>query len=341
MFRSRLAGLRALYDRRGRRKRGTVAGLMAAALCWGCGGARAAPTCVANASNIAFGSLGVGSLLGATSTGSLYEGCTGGFLTLGNMAVCNAIGAGSNSVSQTNRTMTRGAYSIAYNLYTNSGFTTPYADPGSYSFAIPYSAVTGGYTTTTTYAQILSAGAVPPGLYTDTYSTNAQSFVSFNSVLLLTPPITCGLNFLDLGLPLTFTVSVTVLASCSVSASNLSFGPVSLLTANVDAMASLAVTCTNTTPYTIALDAGQGSGATVANRLMTSAGGATVGYGLYQDPSRMIPWGVTPPPAGNADTLSGVGTGSTQTLWVYGRVWPQTTPAQGGYTDTVLVTLTY
>ncbi len=322
--------------------RKTIRGAMAAALFFvGAGAARAAVTCVANASNISFGSVSVGSVAGATSTGTIYEGCSGGWATRGNLATCNAIGAGTNSASQTNRTMTNGAYAISYNLYSDSGFTKPYAYPGADTFNIPYSTAAGGYTTTTTYARILSAASVPPGVYTDTYSTTAQSFIDFDTWNTTNPPIVCGLNSIYTGLALNFTVSVTVLASCTIATGNLSFGSVSLLTASVDATAALTVTCTNTTPYTISLGAGTGAGATTATRLMTQAGGGTVAYSLYQDAARSNVWGATPPPAANADTVSGVGAGTAQTLAIYGRVPPQTTPKQGAYSDTVLVTLTY
>ena len=302
---------------------------------------RGATTCVANASNISFGSLGIGALSGATSSGSLFEGCTGGWATAGNLATCNAIGAGSNSVSQTNRTMTNGTYSISYNLYSNAAMTTPYAYPGSDIFYIPYSTKNGGFTTTTTYAKILSAAAgIAPGTYTDSYTSAAQSFIDFDTWNTTFPPVICGPNPFYTGLAATFTVSVTVLASCAIASNNMSFGSVSVLSANVDATAALTITCTNTTPYTVALGAGVGPGATTSNRSMTGSGGA-VGYGLYQNPARSVNWGNTPPPAANADTMSGVGTGAAQTLTVYGRVPPQTTPQQGGYANTVVITLTY
>ena len=315
--------------------------IAAALLCLSGRAAHAATTCVANASNISFGSVSVGTAAGLTSTGSLYEGCTGGWTTKGNLTTCNAIGAGANSASATNRTMTNGAYAIPYNLYSDSAYSTPYAYPGADTFYIPYTTANGGYKTTTTYAKILSAITVPPGVYTDTYSTTAQSFVDFDTWNTTYPPVTCGYNTLYEGLALNFTVSVTVLASCVVSTGNLSFGSVGVLTNNIDATTSLTVTCTNTTPYAIALGAGTGAGASATNRLMTQASGATVSYGLYQDSARTQPWGATAPPAANANTVSGVGTGSAQTLTVYGRVPPQTTPAIGAYTDTVLVTLTY
>jgi spore coat protein U-like protein len=41
------------------------------------------------------------------------------------------------------------------------------------------------------------------------------------------------------------------------------------------------------------------------------------------------------------DTVAGTGNGSAQTLSVYGRIAPQTTPAPGAYADTVNVTVTF
>ena len=67
---------------------------------------------------------------------------------------------------------------------------------------------------------------------------------------------------------------------------------------------------------------GPASGATVATRKMTS-GAATVNYTLYSDSGRTTVWGNTI----GTDTVAGTGNGAAQTLTVYGRVPPQTTPA--------------
>jgi spore coat protein U-like protein len=74
----------------------------------------------------------------------------------------------------------------------------------------------------------------------------------------------------------TFTVQMTVTSSCVInSASTLNFGSQGVLVANVDNTSTLQVQCTNTTPYNIGLDAGQGTGATVAVRKMTN-GASTI-----------------------------------------------------------------
>jgi spore coat protein U-like protein len=135
----------------------------------------------------------------------------------------------------------------------------------------------------------------------------------------------------------TFTVQITITASCViVSASTLNFGSQGVLSANVDQTSTIQVQCTNTTPYNIGLDAGTGSGATVAARKMTN-GGATVTYTLYSDSGRSTVWGNTV----GTNTVAATGNGASQSYTVYGRVAPQTTPAPATYTDTITVTVTY
>jgi|SRR3974390_482326 len=151
----------------------------------------------------------------------------------------------------------------------------------------------------------------------------------------------CLLMFTSASLALTatgnFTAQITIATSCTVnSASKLDFGSQGLLNANVDQTSTIQVQCTNTTPYNIALDAGLGTGATIANRLMTS-GGNVVNYTLYRDSARSLVWGNTP----LTDTVSGAGTGATQSYTVYGRVPSQTTPAPGTYNDTITITVNY
>jgi spore coat protein U-like protein len=135
----------------------------------------------------------------------------------------------------------------------------------------------------------------------------------------------------------TFAVQVAITATCTInSASTLNFGTQGVLATNVDQTSTLQVTCTNTTPYNIGLDAGTGSGATVATRKLTS-GGATVNYTLYSDSGRTTVWGNTVA----TDTVAGTGNGTGQSYTVYGRIPTQTTPAPGNYADTITVTVTY
>jgi spore coat protein U-like protein len=135
----------------------------------------------------------------------------------------------------------------------------------------------------------------------------------------------------------TFSVQVTIVATCTInSASALNFGSQGVFTVNVDQTSTIQVQCTNTTPYTIGLDAGLGTGATVAVRKMTS-GGVTVNYSLYSDSLRTTVWGTTI----GTNTVAATGNGAAQSYTVYGRIPAQTTPAPGTYNDTVTVTVSY
>ena len=141
----------------------------------------------------------------------------------------------------------------------------------------------------------------------------------------------------------TFQVQMTIQAQCVInSTATLNFGTLGVLggsggTANNDQTTTVAVQCTNTTPYNIGLDAGTGSGGTTATRVLTGPSNATVNYKLYQDSGHSVNWGNTV----GTDTSSQTGNGASQSWTIYGRIPPQTTPAPGAYSDTVTVTVTY
>jgi spore coat protein U-like protein len=132
----------------------------------------------------------------------------------------------------------------------------------------------------------------------------------------------------------TMTVSATVQATCSASATPLAFGTYAGV--QNDAASSLSVSCTSTTPYTISLNAGTGTGATVATRKMTS-GANTLDYTLYSNSGRTTVWGQTV----GTDTVAGTGNGSAQSISVYGRIAGGQLPVPATYADTITATITY
>ena len=134
-----------------------------------------------------------------------------------------------------------------------------------------------------------------------------------------------------------FAVQIVISAQClAATTSTLDFGTSGILTGNVDATNTLQVTCTNTTPYNVGLDAGTGAGATVATRKMTS-GANTIDYTIYSDSGRTTVWGNSV----GTNTVAAIGNGTAQSYTSYGRVPMQTTPTPGTYTDTITVTVTY
>ena len=132
----------------------------------------------------------------------------------------------------------------------------------------------------------------------------------------------------------TMAVSATVQATCGITASPLAFG--TYASAQLDAATTLSVSCTNTTAYNVGLDAGTGSGATVAARKMSS-GSQTLTYAVYSDSGRSTVWG----PTVGTNTVTGTGTGAAQTLNVYGRIAAGQLPTPGSYADTITATITY
>ncbi len=126
-----------------------------------------------------------------------------------------------------------------------------------------------------------------------------------------------------------FDVSVQVLASCSISATNMSFASITTgTTSNTDATSTLTVNCSNGTPFTIAL--GNGTNYSAGRRL--ASGASYINYSLYSDSGRGSPWG----------SVSGTGNGSDQNFTVYGRISSgQSVLNTGTYADTVIATITY
>jgi spore coat protein U-like protein len=136
-----------------------------------------------------------------------------------------------------------------------------------------------------------------------------------------------------------FTVTLTLNANCSISANPLNFGSNGVLATAINQQTTVAVTCTNTTPYNVGLDAGTVTGSSVASRLMagTATGNTstTVGFQLYQDAGHTTLWGNTQ----GTNTVSGTGSGAAQSIVVYGQVPAQTTPRPDTYQTTVTATV--
>jgi len=130
-------------------------------------------------------------------------------------------------------------------------------------------------------------------------------------------------------------VTAAVGATCAVTASPLTFSAYTSAQASTGS-ATLAVTCTNTTGYTIGLNAGTGTGATDTARVMLN-GTQKLNYNLYSDSSATTIWGNT---AGTG-WISKTGTGAAQPLTVYGAVPASQYPTPGSYADTITVTVSY
>jgi spore coat protein U-like protein len=137
--------------------------------------------------------------------------------------------------------------------------------------------------------------------------------------------------------PSSFDVTMKIVADCTIAANGMDFGQrQGVLTQAVSASSTINVTCTNTTPYNVGLDAGTGAGSSGTTRYMngTGANAATVRFNLYQSPGSGQ-WGNTQ----GSDTLGGTGSGTLQTLTVYGEIPSQASPVPDTYKSTITATV--
>ena len=138
-----------------------------------------------------------------------------------------------------------------------------------------------------------------------------------------------------------FSVTATVLKTCSATATTLGFGNYTPGTGALTANTTINVKCTKGTGFTVALDKGTTATGTIAQRLMTN-GTDTLQYNLFTTAAFATIFG----DGTTGVTQAGTGTGlaSAVALTVYGSL-PDSTLNQGvstgAYADTIGVTVTY
>ena len=292
-------------------------------------------TCNFSISGINFGSVDLITGAAVDATGTLNINCTGVPLT--SVRICPNIGAGTGGATSTSRQMVGASAMLNYQLYSNAARTTVW---GSYNWAftdrpptIDLAIGLGGSasTTRTIFARLLAGQTTAPATSYTSLFTAAHTQFSYGLVSTSGCP---NILVAQTANP-TFTVSALGVNNCSVTATNINFGPQGVLSTNVDASGQVLATCTIGTAYSISLDGG-GANAAPAARQMTS-GGNIITYGLFQNVARNLAWGSSV----GIDTVAGTGTGSPQALTVFARVPPQSTPPPGIYSDTIIVTVTY
>lgn len=129
-------------------------------------------------------------------------------------------------------------------------------------------------------------------------------------------------------------ITATVTASCTVSATSLNFGNYS--GTQIDTTTAISITYTNSTSWYVNLDDGQYPDSGFVPR-MSGPNGSLLSYSKYQDAARTVYWGNTY----NYDGEGGTGTGLAQSLTAYARLFGGANVQQGAYSDTLGVTVTY
>ncbi|HEY0178448.1 MAG TPA: spore coat protein U domain-containing protein [Dokdonella sp.] len=287
---------------------------------------------------------GAPSLLSESPTDALATvtvTCTGIPLLFG-VKLCPSISDGSGGAYGAARRLTGpGDATLDYQLYEDSSRTLAWGsvdDPelGTVPVMTLPGTLSGAATATRTlYARLYGGqSTAPPGVYVSEFAGAETAFTY--ALYLISSTGSCSGFVGTATIHPEFEVEARPPASCNVDADDLVFPTSGVLSAAVEASTQLQIGCTARTAYTVSLDDGlTGSGPT--ERKMTATGGYAIVYGLYRDSAHASPWGS----ASAGQGVAGTGTGTTQSLTVYGYVPAQATPAPGSYSDRIVVTLTY
>lgn len=237
-----------------------------------------------------------------TYTGALLDGTSTGRVTCaGSWNIPLNAGSGAGATETLRKMTGPGGAELSYEVFQDAARTINWGNTTG-------AEMTGtGNTNITFYGQILAGQYVVPGTYTDTLSTDTTNF----------------------------SVTATVAKDCSVTATNLAFG--NYTGAQVRSTSTITTTCTSSTTYTVGLNAGTATGATVTNRSMTGPGSALLHYSLFSNSGYTTDWGNT----SATNWVSGTGTGSAKAITVYGQIPAAQYVKPGSYTDTITVSVTY
>jgi len=288
-------------------------------------------SCTMSATNIAFGSNNFNSGSDVSSSGTMTLTCNGAPKNK-TIRMCVSIVGGSAHNSSTRLMNGPGTPQLSYQLYSDASHTTVW---GSWPLALYGGGVTwdifstGPNVTATKTFYGLAQGnqtSIIPGAYNSTLNL----FFTYDNTNTAACPTPGKGNS-----SATILASATATSNCTIAASNLVFN--SYTGNQLDAASQISLTCTNTAAWNVGLNQGTYPGATVTARKMTASAGSSLSYSLYRDSARTLNWGNTV----GTDTAAGTGTGSVQTLTVYGRVPASQTPTAGGYVDTITATLTF
>jgi spore coat protein U-like protein len=266
----------------------------------------AANSCSGYASGIAFGSY-YGSTVDITGTVTVT--CTSG------QAYDVGLNAGlASGATLTTRSMQNGSALLGYQLFSNAGHTANWGNSSSTGWVAGTG--NGSAQVYTIYAQIPAGKSGALETYTDTITAS----ISGTGITTATAQ---------------FSVTATIVKDCTVSATNLAFG--NFTGAVNNSTSTVSVNCTSGTAYTVGLNAGLATGATVTNRSMTGPGSALLHYGLFSNSGHTTNWGNT----SATNWVSGTSSGAVQPLTVYGQIPAAQYVTPGSYTDTITVSVTY
>lgn len=292
--------------------------------------AKAELICHAAIASLNFGTISVRDGVSPQTSGPVTISCSGGIAGATAQACLNiGSGSGGSGAGETPRFLTDDETAqLAYQLSSQNVVSLGGPIWEDVELSVSIDAAGEGVAEATLYAEVTAIGMqVTVGDYTSRFDGGLDVALSFGN-------ITCDQSGAASG----FIVEAMVEASCTVSVSNMDFGVIdAAIIAPVDQTATVTVTCTNQADYTVGFDQGTHSDAVPGLSARNMANGAQLlAYNLYQDAARTIDWGLAP-----GAVAAGLGTGSTQAITVFGRIFPDQQARAGTYTDSVVVIVTY
>jgi len=226
---------------------------------------------------------------------------------------------------------------LYYDIFTDREHTQPWYDPLRRR---PFVDVTSTQTTVR-----MDAFAVIPSGQTMSSAGRYSEFIQppFRYFVYSTgdTPPTCDQQGYN-RTPSYLAVVATITPNCTISATNMTFPPQTIITKDLLAQSALTVKCTNDPanpiiPY-ISLD--DGLHATAGQRQMenTDKPGNFISYDLYSDSQRSSPWGSS----FGVNTVPITRSANNTSVPVYGKIpKPTISPPAGPYTDRVTVTVNF
>jgi spore coat protein U-like protein len=270
-------------------------------------------SCTIQSSGIVFSSYNTQTRAAVEGTGTITVTCSGD----GSNNSLSLNIAGGNSGTCSPRQMRSGANALNYDIFQNAGRTTLFCEGGTrLDINIDFST---GSSQTRTYTMFgrVSAGQNP-------------AFSSFSDSVTITLKRGGGTIATT-----SAAISGTVSPICSVTAGTLGFGAYSSSAAAL-AAAAVTVNCSSGGAYQVSLGAGSNSAG--GTRRMAGPASSFLTYQLFSDSARTVPWGDG---AVHGARVSGTGSGSNQSLTVFGRIPAGQNAVPGTYTDAVIVTVEY
>jgi spore coat protein U-like protein len=267
-------------------------------------------------------------------TATISVTCTGPFPGLNSARVCLSIPAGTGGASIADRRMLSGASFVQYQLYQDAARTQIWGALGGTSppQTLDFPNVVLAQTQNVTVYGRVFVGQT--GKFRGTYLSDLTPIQSRVLTYLVAPAACTTINTAATTLP-TMTSKLVINTSCTIAANPLNYGTVTSITGSL-ASTNLSANCSLNAPYAIALDGGSISNDVNARRMRLGAGPNTIDYQLYRDSARLLIWGNT-----TGLTLAGTGSGSAQSIPVYGSVPAQGIKPTGVYNDTITVTITF